>query len=75
MTRRERLLAALEAHPAGLACENLLAAAVCQPEEREQMLNTLRRLAAAGVVSVTGRSAKNRISGALIQQVHQTRQS
>ena len=67
-TRRERLLAELADHPAGLACENLLAA-VCRPGERELMLSTLRQLRAAGVISITGKSAQNRISGALIQLV------
>jgi hypothetical protein len=65
---RERLLAELADHPAGLACENLLTT-VCQPGERQLMLSTLRHLRAAGVVSITGKSAQNRISGALIQLV------
>jgi hypothetical protein len=66
--RQERILAALAAHPSGLAAENLLAA-VCPPGsqvERHRMLRTLNALEQGGKLSIEGRRHRTEIAGALV---------
>jgi hypothetical protein len=64
-SRRERLLAVLEAHPGGLACDTLLAA-VAGPGERQPLLKALRALVAGGAIRITRQGTQ--IAGALVQQ-------
>jgi hypothetical protein len=69
-TRRERLLAVLERHPAGLCADRLLEETGTPPEQRQAMLKAIRNLAQAGQVRVTCRSSKwNDVAGALVEPV------
>jgi hypothetical protein len=65
-SRRERLLAVLAEHPAGLAGETLLTQAG-PPFERGLLLRTLRKVAAAGEVRISGRSTPNGLTSVLVE--------
>src|SRR3954469_22087528 len=65
-SRRERLLAVLAEHPAGLAGETLLTQAG-PPSERGLLLRTLRKTAAAGEVRVSRPPAPNGLTPARVE--------
>lgn len=68
--RQQAILAALDDHPAGVVVEVLLAEVSARPtpQERAKLLNALRRLAAASLVSLAGKRCRTEIAGALVMR-------